>query len=180
MKKSDLQNITTELTEKIIALQDESGCWNVIKEGDNYYPALKHYVKTYNTTIWALIFLADIQCKPILTELEKPLQIASDHLFYEKEGIFSLGKTHYPPPCLNGNMLYLLSYFGRHDDPRIISVIDFFSEYQRFDDGGITIPSTFPYRKKQKLLRLTHLLLGGYQTVEGTLIHSKIKTYSKR
>jgi hypothetical protein len=67
------------------------------------------------------------------------------HLYDGTNGIFSLGKTHFPIPCLNGNMLYLLSYFGLHKKDVLDKVVDFFAEYQRFDDGDFKTPSKFPY-----------------------------------
>jgi len=69
----------------------------------------------------------------------------ANHLLDEKHMIYSIGKSHFPIPCLNGNMLYLHSYFNYEKEEVITSIIDFFSDYQRFDDGGYKTPKEFPY-----------------------------------
>ncbi len=42
-------------------------------------------------------------------------------------------------------MLYLHSYFHFEKKAVITGIIDFFAEYQRFDDGDFKTPSSFPY-----------------------------------
>ena len=42
-------------------------------------------------------------------------------------------------------MLYLHSYFQDDENPVVNSIIDFFAEYQRFDDGDFKTPASFPY-----------------------------------
>ena len=133
------------LMAKIIELQDENKCWNVLQPGDKYYPEYNYYVPNYNSTLWTLIFLADMGCEIHNEELEKPLKIISDHFFDKENKIYTIGKSHFPIPCLNGNMLYLHSYFQWGDDKRIQEIIDFFTKYQRFDDGDFKTPKSFPY-----------------------------------
>ena len=132
------------ITSKIIELQDENGCWNVLGKEDKNYPALNYYVPIYKSTLWTLILLADIQCN-LKNHFLKPLKIISNHFLDKQLNIFSLGKSHFPIPCLNGNMLYLLSYFQLNNKSVITSIIDFFMKYQRFDDGDFKTPSSFPY-----------------------------------
>lgn len=132
------------LTNKILEFQDEQGCWNVLKEGDPYYPHCNYYVPNYKSTLWTLVFLADTGCDRNHEKLNQPLKIITDHFLEPEHSVFSIGKSHFPIPCLNGNMLYLLSYF--HGDSDIINrVVDFFYKYQRFDDGDYSTPSSFPY-----------------------------------
>jgi hypothetical protein len=133
------------ITSTILKLQDESGCWNVLNENDPHDPALNYYVPIYKATLWTLILLADIQCDPQNDSLRQPLKIISNHFLDKKSNIYSLGKTHFPIPCLNGNMLYLHSYFHFEENPVVNDVIDFFAAYQRFDDGDFKTPSSFPY-----------------------------------
>lgn len=141
---SALSDRRSELVERILSLQDEDGCWNQLGPGDRYYPELKHYAPNYKSTLWTLILLADIECDPALPELRRPLQAITDHFFDRESGVYSIGKSHFPIPCLNGNMMYLHGYFdfeSDYDD----RVIDFFAQYQRFDDGDFKTPSAFPY-----------------------------------
>lgn len=138
-----------ELTKQILSFQDKNGCWNVLDPEDKYYPQLNYYVPNYKSTLWTLILLADIETDPQNPKLLKPLKIITDH-FYDKESkIFTIGKSHFPIPCLNGNMIYLLSYFNSNSWVLINSIIDFFIEYQRFDDGDFKTPSSYPYFKNK-------------------------------
>lgn len=137
---------TKSISSKIVELQDEKGCWNVLEKSDKYYPEYNYYTPIYNSTLWTLILLADIKCNPKNKKMIKPLKILSNHLYNKQFNIYSLGKSHFPIPCLNGNMLYLHSYFHIGGDDSVIEgIIDFFSEYQRFDDGGFKTPSSSPY-----------------------------------
>jgi len=138
-------DLTHTITSEILKLQDNNHCWNVLASDEKNYPDLKHYSPVYKTTLWALILLADIKCKPDISRLQKPLDIISKHFFNKEHGIFTIGKSHFPIPCLNGNMLYLLQYFKCDTRNFTGSIIDFFSEYQRFDDGDFKTPSDFPY-----------------------------------
>jgi hypothetical protein len=140
----DIEKIES-ITAKIVELQDENGCWNVLKEGDKHFPVFNYYVPNYKSTLWTLILLADIQTNIKNKNFIKPLNIISNHFYDKKSGIYSLGKSHFPIPCLNGNMLYLHSYFNFDNENIIAGIVNFFAEYQRFDDGNFKTPSTFPY-----------------------------------
>ncbi len=135
----------SEVIEKIMEQQDSNGCWNVEHNKDNYGPELTYYVPTYKSTLWTLVLLADIETDRNDQRLKKPLKIITEHFWNEEYGIFTIGKSHFPIPCLNGNMIYLLKYFNMNEDDRIECIVDFFSEYQRFDDGDFRTPKSFPY-----------------------------------
>jgi hypothetical protein len=137
--------ITTEITSKIMALQDENGCWNVSPPQAIKNPALKYYEPIYNSTLWTLILLADIRTENAPPRFLKPLTAISDHFYDPQHNIFTIGKSHFPIPCLNGNMIYLHAYFNADPAHRIQPVVEFFSKYQRFDDGDFRTPSAFPY-----------------------------------
>lgn len=137
--------IEKTMTLKILELQDENGCWNVLKEGDKYFPQYNYYAPNYKSTLWTLILLADIKADPKDKRFLKPLKIITEHFLDKQIGIFSIGKSHFPIPCLNGNMIYLLSYFQSGEEEIINRVVDFFAQYQRFDDGDFVTPSSFPY-----------------------------------
>jgi hypothetical protein len=133
------------ITSKIVELQDVNKCWNVLNKSDKHYPTLNYYEPIYNSTLWTLILLADIQCNINNDSLVKPLKIISNHLLDKQLNIYSIGKSHFPIPCLNGNMLYLQSYFHFKKNTVVDDIVDFFAEYQRFDDGDFKTPSSFPY-----------------------------------
>lgn len=139
------EEIQDSITLRILELQNENECWNVLGEGDKYFPELNYYVPNYKSTLWTLILLADIKTDINNNNLLKPLKIISDHFYDKQIGIFSIGKSHFPIPCLNGNMLYLHSYFHYETEDVFDKVVDFFAQYQRFDDGDFVTPSSFPY-----------------------------------
>lgn len=130
---------------KIFELQDENRCWNVLKEGDKHFPTYNYYVPNYKSTLWTLILLADIKADPKDNRFLNPLKIITNHFFDKQIGIFLIGKSHFSIPCLNGNMIYLHSYFQFGEEEIINRVVDFFAQYQRFDDGVFVTPSSFPY-----------------------------------
>lgn len=124
-----------KLIERIFASQNDQGLWAVIPESHQYFPDYLHYVPNYKASLWTLILLADLKCNRNDPRIIKPLQAVKKHLFDEHHGIYSLKEDHFPIPCLNGNMLYLDGYFNHEQDDRSRSVLAFFCEYQRFDDG---------------------------------------------
>lgn len=133
------------VTSKIIELQNENGCWNILNENDKRYPMFNYYMPNYKSTLWTLVLLADIQTNLNNEKLIKPLKIISNHFWNKDLKIYSLGKSHFPIPCLNGNMIYLHSYFEFDEKNIVNDIIDFFAKYQRFDDGDFKTPSDFPY-----------------------------------
>lgn len=129
---------------EIFGKSDSAGCWNRLEEKDKYYPVYNYYVPNYNSTLWTLVLLADMGCGHD-ERIYKPFRLMSDH-FREKDlNIYSIGKSHFPIPCLNGNMLYLHHSFKIEDPAMTEGIVDFFSEYQRFDDGDFKTPKAFPY-----------------------------------
>ncbi len=134
-----------EYIKQILAQQDRNGCWNVLTADDKYYPDLNYYVPNFKSTLWTLVTLAEIQAPVRGTYYHKPLNIISNHFIDHSAGIYSIGKSHFPIPCLNGNMLYLHGYFRWEKRAVTERIIDFFNEYQRFDDGDFKTPSAFPY-----------------------------------
>lgn len=139
------KEIETLITSKITELQDANGCWNVLSEDDKYFPMFNYYVPNYKSTLWTLVLLADIRADIGNEDLLKPLNVIENHFFNEEVGIYSIGKSHFPIPCLNGNMLYLHGYFQYQKENVVDSIVDFFAEYQRFDDGDFKTPTSFPY-----------------------------------
>lgn len=136
---------TAPIMERIFQLQDRNGCWNVLDENDKRAKEWNYYVPTYKSTLWTLILLAELGLDKNEERVRKPLGIISDYFYDTNSGIYTIGKSHFPIPCLNGNMLYLHGYFNYGDKKRMNGIIEFFNEYQRFDDGDFKTPSKFPY-----------------------------------
>lgn len=134
-----------ELADRVASLQDSNGCWNVLSPSDRNYPEFNYYVPNYKSTLWTLVLLADSKVDPNDIRFQKPLATIAENFFDPDSRIFSIGKSHFPIPCLNGNMIYLLSYFNSEQRTKIPNVVDFFNRYQRFDDGDFRTPSKFPY-----------------------------------
>jgi hypothetical protein len=139
------KDIEQSITRQIMKLQDQNGCWNVLDESDKHYPAFNYYVPTYKSTLWTLVLLADIQTDVKNSPFIKPLSVISNHFLDKSNNIFSIGKSHFPIPCLNGNMLYLHKHFQLENKSIENGIVDFFAEYQRLDDGDFKTPSLFPY-----------------------------------
>jgi len=124
-----------QIIERVFEKQSANGLWKVLPTKHKYYPDAQHYVPMYSASLWVLILLADLKIDRKDVRIKKPLSIIKDHLFDTNFGIYSLKEDHFPIPCLNGNMLYLDAYFNEALDKRSKQVIDFFVQYQRFDDG---------------------------------------------
>jgi len=107
----------------------------MLSESDKYYPTYLHYVPNFKATLWTLILLADICYDKKDIRVRQPLKTIQDHFYDSKTRIYSLQKDHFPIPCLNGNIIYLENYFTGSISGKSLNAIEFFSQYQRFDDG---------------------------------------------
>lgn len=134
-----------KIVTKIFDLQGDNGCWNFVDHRVKKYPEFEHYTPKYKTTLWTLILLADIKHKRNEQRIKRPLKTISEHFYDKKERIFCLKRSHFPIPCLNGNMLYIHFYFGNKPNVKTENIIEFFNKYQRFDDGGYSTPRGYPY-----------------------------------
>ena len=124
-----------ELIEKIFSAQDKNGFWKTLTPNDRYYPDYQHYVPNFKASLWTLILLADLQVDKNEVRVRKSLTEIKDQFYDADHGIFTLKEDHFPVPCLNGNIIYLDAYFNEKPDPRCIQALEFFAQYQRFDDG---------------------------------------------
>lgn len=139
------ETIVNSLVSRIIERQDANGCWQDVSEDDKYHQKYRHYMPKYQSTLWTLILLADMKADPGNDAFVKPLNAVTQQFFNDEVGINTLGKDHFPIPCLNGNMLYILSYFQYQNRTVVDRIVDFFAAYQRFDDGDYKTPTAFPY-----------------------------------
>ena len=112
----------------------------MLDEGNIYYPVCLHYIPNFKATLWTLILLADLELDPADERVKLPLETINDHFFDPDHGIYSIGSNHFPIPCLNGNLIYLDAYFNQSLSEKSLSVINFFSKNQRFDDGNYIEP----------------------------------------
>ncbi len=131
-----------EIAKKVFDSQGKNGCWKMLSESDKYYPDYLHYVPNFKSTLWTLILLADICHDKNDIRVRKPLETIQDHFYDSKIHIYSLKNDHFPIPCLNGNMIYLESYFTGSISERSVQALHFFCEYQRFDDGDYRHPKS--------------------------------------
>ena len=140
-----IDQIRTRLANQILAKQDSCYRWGFDECLAQQHPEYLYYWPKYRATLWTLLFLAEIKAPLNLPAIEQALTLVMNHFFDEANHIFSLGNSHFPIPCLNGNLLYLHFNFRQPHMPQVKSVIEFFSAYQRFDDGDFKTPNSYPY-----------------------------------
>lgn len=124
-----------KIIDRIFAAQQENGFWKTLPESHKYYPEYMHYVPNFKSTLWTLILLADLRHYQDDVRVQKPLKAIKEHFFDPEYGIYSLKEDHFPIPCLNGNMIYIDTYFNGSPGRRSLQALNFFYENQRFDDG---------------------------------------------
>jgi hypothetical protein len=146
---TDLSDQRRGLIEKIITKRDGCGRWAYDEKLARERPELRHYWPKYKSTLWTMLYLAELKAPPGDPRLGRSLGLLLDELHDGEHGIFTLGSGHFPIPCLNGNMLYLNFYFQRRLTEKMAKVIDFFDAWQRFDDGEFKTPSSHPYRSNK-------------------------------
>jgi hypothetical protein len=141
-----LENLRTEIVQEVLRKQDPFFRWGYDEQRAQAHPEYVDYSPTFRSTWWTLILLADIQAPPAIPQVRPSLEIVVQRFYDQEHGISRLpGMSHFPIPCLNGNMLYLLQYFQAAQQNVVGSTVQFFARYQRFDDGGFKTPSEYPY-----------------------------------
>jgi len=124
-----------KIINKIFDAQGENGFWKMLPESDKYYPDYVHYVPNFKATLWTLILLADLECDRNELKVKKSLEEIKKQFFDPEFGTYTLKEDHFPIPCLNGNIIYLDSYFNGKPSDKSLKALSFFYNYQRFDDG---------------------------------------------
>ena len=125
-----------KIIKEILDSQGKNGCWRMLSTSDKYYPDFLHYNPNFKATLWTLILLADICHDKNDIRVREPLKTIQDHFYDKKNKIYSLKNYLFPVPCLNGNIIYLESYFNGSISEKTLKAIEFFCKYQRFDDGN--------------------------------------------
>lgn len=142
----EISDIRTDIVEKIRAKQDDSFRWGFNEKHAQERPEYLYYSPNFKSTLWTLVFLADIKAPVDIPQVKPSIRLITERFYDPKNGVFGFpGKSHFPIPCLNGNMMYLHHYFETSHLKTLDRTIDFFDTYQRFDDGDFRTPKTYPY-----------------------------------
>ena len=142
----EIEELRGRIVDAVLSKQDENYRWGYDARAARQQPLYVDYSPTYRSTLWTLVLLADIQAPPELPQARPALDLVEGRFYDPEHGIFRLqGMSHFPIPCLNGNMIYVQHYFGRVDAVRLERTLEFFDQHQRFDDGDFLTPREFPY-----------------------------------
>jgi hypothetical protein len=143
---TDITDIRKLTIEKILVKQDDSFRWGFSEKQARERPEYIYYSPNYTSTLWTLLLLADIKTPVNLPQIKPSIRLVTERFYDPEHGVFRLpGMSHFPIPCLNGNMIYLHHYFGTSDSETLDKTIGFFAAYQRFDDGDFKTPKSYPY-----------------------------------
>jgi len=96
----------------ILDAQHAEGYW--ARPGSGYTPK-------YKSTVWQIIFLAELGADPADERVQRGCQYLLSHSI-AANGAFSITEPPAPSgviPCLNGNLLHALRRLGCGDDPRV-------------------------------------------------------------
>lgn len=134
------------LVQKILDKQDDMFRWRFDPKQARERPEYLYYSPNFTSTLWTLILLADIKAPADTPQIKSAIQLVTDHFYDPEHGIFGFSnKSHFPIPCLNGNITYLHYYFEMAHQEVLAKTISFFAAYQRFDDGDFKTPKSYPY-----------------------------------
>jgi hypothetical protein len=132
--------------EKILTKQDEHFRWGFDEKQACERPEFVYYSPNFKSTLWTLILLADLKSPVDTPQVQPSIRLITERFYDPEHEIFRLpGMSHFPIPCLNGNMIYLHHYFETSQSETLNKIIGFFAAYQRFDDGDFKTPKTYPY-----------------------------------
>ena len=145
-RHTEITEIRKHTIEQILAKQDDSSRWGFDEKQARARPEYLYYSPNFKSTLWTLLLLADIKAPVAIQQIEPAMRLITERFYDPEHGIFRLpGMSHFPIPCLNGNMIYLHHYFGTSHTEALDKTVGFFAAYQRFDDGDFKTPKTYPY-----------------------------------
>ena len=143
---AEITELRKHTIEKILAKQDEAFRWGYDEKKARERPEYVHYSPNFRSTLWTLVLLADIQAPVDIPQIKPSIQLITERFYAPEHQIFRLpGMSHFPIPCLNGNMIYLHHYFETAQPETLDKTIAFFAATQRSDDGDFKTPKTYPY-----------------------------------
>jgi hypothetical protein len=144
--KTEITQIRKQIIENIFAKQDDSCRWGFDQKQARERPEYLYYSPNFKSTLWTLILLADLKAPIELPQIEPSIHLVTERFYDPEHGIFGFpSKSHFPIPCLNGNMIFIQHYFESSHSATLDKTIDFFVAHQRFDDGDFKTPKTYPY-----------------------------------
>ena len=142
----DLTELRKHTIDRILVKQDDAYRWGYDKKQAFERPEYLYYSPNFKSTLWTLLLLADIKAPVDILQIKPSIRLITERFYDSENGIFGLpGKTRFPIPCLNGNMIYLHQYFETSQSEILDRTIRFFAAYQRFDDGVFKTPKSYPY-----------------------------------
>jgi hypothetical protein len=142
----EITELRKHTIEKILARQDHSFRWGFDEQEARHRPLFLYYTPNFKSTYWTLVLLADIKAPAGFPQIEPSIRLIAERFYDPEHGIFRLpGMSHFPIPCLNGNMIYLHHYFEAPHSEALERTVAFFDAYQRFDDGDFKTPRSYPY-----------------------------------
>lgn len=143
---SPAEDIRKQIVEKILAKQDDCFRWGFDAKHNRVRPEYWYYSPNFKSTLWTLVLLADIESPAGIPQVVSAIRLITERFYDCEHGIFKLpGESHFPIPCLNGNMIYVHSYFKAPNLDCLDRTVNFFNSYQRFDDGDFKTPALYPY-----------------------------------
>ena len=143
---TEITQIRKHTIDNILAKQDALFRWGFNEKQARERPEYLYYSPNFKATLWTLILLADIKAPANISQVKPSIQLVAERFYDPEHGIFRLpGMSHFPIPCLNGNMIYLHHYFKTSHPEPLDETISFFAAYQRFDDGDFKTPKAYPY-----------------------------------
>lgn len=143
---TEIAHIRKHTVERILAKQDGSFRWGFNEKQARERPEYSYYAPNFKSTLWTLLLLADIKAPVDIPQVKPSIQLVTERFYDPEHGIFGFSdKSHFPIPCLNGNMIYLHHYFETSHSEALNRTSGFFAAYQRFDDGDFKTPKSYPY-----------------------------------
>jgi hypothetical protein len=109
--------MTTGPVPAILDAQYPDGYW--VKPGGGYSPK-------YRSTVWQIIFLAELGADPSDERVRRGCEYLLDHSI-ASNGAFSVNQKPVPSGCihcLNGNLIHALNRLGYADNPRVQAALD--------------------------------------------------------
>jgi hypothetical protein len=143
---TEITQIRKHTIDNILAKQDALFRWGFNEKQARERPEYLYYSPNFKATLWTLILLADIKAPANISQVKPSFRLVAERFYNPEHGIFRLpGMSHFPIPCLNGNMIYLHHYFKTSHPEPLDKTTSFFAAYQRFDDGDFKTPKAYPY-----------------------------------
>lgn len=85
----------------ILTRQDDLFRWGYDEKQALERPEYLYYSPNFKSTLWTLVFLADLKAPIDLPQIKPSLQLIAAHFYDPESGIYRLpNMSHFPIPCL--------------------------------------------------------------------------------